>query len=221
MMPPRARDAADGIGEKRSTVRATPLRIGWRKMLANVAVADCAKQGVGQGMQPDVGVRVAKEGPRMRHVRCRRCEAVRISPGSKRCTSNPVPVRGRNGRRLCANVQSSIVVILKLPAPAPAPGIVSDAERGDQRRVVGNDRFGPPGLVSAFKQVITKKPAASAPPTGRHDRHMRHPVRRSVSPTGTASVAASPSPMAPSSAAISSGSTKGRAASWINTMSSI
>ena len=41
---------------------APPLRIGWREVLADIALADGPQDGVGQGVQTGVGVGVTDQG---------------------------------------------------------------------------------------------------------------------------------------------------------------
>jgi hypothetical protein len=41
--------------------RAAPLRISWRKMRPNIAVGERAKDGVGEGMERNVGIGVPGE----------------------------------------------------------------------------------------------------------------------------------------------------------------
>ena len=52
-------DAGDGVGEEAVGGGAAPLRVGWREMLADVAVADGAEHGIGERMQDHVGVGMA------------------------------------------------------------------------------------------------------------------------------------------------------------------
>lgn len=56
------------MGQKTIRGRAFPLRIAWREMLPDIACADRAKNGVGQGVKPHIGVRMAFEPDGMRYL---------------------------------------------------------------------------------------------------------------------------------------------------------
>ena len=63
-MPDRAAltpDKVDGVGEKDGGIDAAPLRIAGREVTANIPGADRAEQRIGQSMQPDIRVGVARE----------------------------------------------------------------------------------------------------------------------------------------------------------------
>src|SRR3546814_16646746 len=53
--------------EEPAAVSAAPLRIAGRKMLAYVAGADRAENGIGQRMQPHIGIRMAFQSAVVRH----------------------------------------------------------------------------------------------------------------------------------------------------------
>ena len=48
-----------GVAQELVGRGAPPLRVARRKMLADIAGADCAQQRVGQGVKTDIGVRMA------------------------------------------------------------------------------------------------------------------------------------------------------------------
>ncbi len=52
-------DQCCGMGEKSAGIGTPPARIAGREMLADIAGADGAQDGVGQRMEPDIGVRMA------------------------------------------------------------------------------------------------------------------------------------------------------------------
>ena len=59
---------AGGIRKEQVRRRTFPLRIGWREMLADIAVANGAEQRVCQRMQADIGIRMALEPVRVRDL---------------------------------------------------------------------------------------------------------------------------------------------------------
>ena len=59
MIAPRSREQLDRMREEEVGGRAFPLRVGRREMLADVAEAGGAEQGVGDRMEHDVGIAVA------------------------------------------------------------------------------------------------------------------------------------------------------------------
>ncbi len=66
MTPPSAVHARDRVGEEAVGRGALPLRVGGGEVLADVAVADRAEDGVGQRVQDHVGVGVADQPARVR-----------------------------------------------------------------------------------------------------------------------------------------------------------
>jgi hypothetical protein len=78
------------MGQEPVRGRALPLRVGGREVVADVAVADRAEQGVGQGVQADVGVGMADQGLAVGDLDAAEPDA---SPGPKAWTSKPWPMR--------------------------------------------------------------------------------------------------------------------------------
>ena len=68
MKPARARTRRSGVGQEHVRSCTLPARIRVREVLADVAVADGAQQGIGERMQPDIGVGVPFEAVGMRDL---------------------------------------------------------------------------------------------------------------------------------------------------------
>ena len=81
---PRMRQEQRRIGTR-------PARVGGREMAADVARAERAEQRVGDRMQADVGIRMADQAAAARAAARR--ASTRPSPGARRWTSKPSPVR--------------------------------------------------------------------------------------------------------------------------------
>ena len=72
MIAPLRAEQTDRMGEEQVGRRAFPLRVRRREMLADVAEARGAEQGVGDRVEDDVGVAVAGEARANGALRCRR-----------------------------------------------------------------------------------------------------------------------------------------------------
>ncbi len=74
-------DKLRGVQQKHGGIRAAPLRIGGREMVADVAGADRAEQRIRQRMQAGVGVGVAFELLVMRYVDAAQRDVIAILEG--------------------------------------------------------------------------------------------------------------------------------------------
>ena len=80
-----------GMSQKNIRRCAAPLRIAWRKMLADIACANRAEYGVGQRMQPGIGIGMADQALFMRHAHTAqhdvvaRAEPMHIKAGTCSC----------------------------------------------------------------------------------------------------------------------------------------
>ncbi len=68
-------------GEEDGGIRAFPLRVGWREMAADVAVAERAVDGVGDGMAQHVRVGMADEPAPVRHLEATEPDVVARAEG--------------------------------------------------------------------------------------------------------------------------------------------
>ena len=160
--------AAHRVGEEAVGRSALPLRVGGRKVLADIAVADRAEQRVGQRMEADIGVGMADEAPVVRDLDAAEPDGVARAEGMHvetlgRCASpspREHPFRGvesppasvsfmlprwpsttRTGRPASAATAASSVRSLLPAAAACAVRREQALERKSLRRLRGNEIF--------------------------------------------------------------------------------
>ncbi len=225
MAPPRARTRR--AASARNRCEAAPRQRGsvWRKVLADVAVADGAEQGVGERMQADVGVgmalqRVACGGCARRTARHgrRRRSGARRSPG--RCARRGSPLRSAAGAALA---MSSAVVSFTLASLPSTSSTGMPAHSATAASSVRSSRPAAAAASCAARMAVEAEPLRRLrPPQSRRGRASPRcapsgPARFRVSASGTAAMAAGARCRASSTRSTMSAVTNGRAASWIRT----
>ena len=71
----------DGVAQEPIRRGSFPLHVGGRKVRADVAVADRGEQGVGEGVEHDIRVRMAAELPGMRDLHAPKPDVVALDEG--------------------------------------------------------------------------------------------------------------------------------------------
>ena len=219
---PASASRATTVREQLAAVDAGGRRGVGREQPAEVPEAGGAQQGVGDGVQDDVAVRVTVQARRAGDLDA--AQAQRLArPERMRVVADPGPPGRRRRRRAAsaARARSAGTVTLRL---AGSPGttwtaILQASSRAASSVQVAVRASG--GRRARHAGGRAGRPAASARPPARTDprspRSRSPSIRFRVSATGTTGMAAPCAAAASTTAATSAADTTGRAPSWTRT----
>ena len=159
MMPPAVADQLGGVGEETIRGGASPLRVGRREMLADIAEPGGAEQGVGDGVEHDVGVAVARRGRGRAGLRCRRASPARRRRSRERRSPCRCASTSRAASIASARSQSAGVVSLSSAGSPATAATLSPAARATVASSVGGVAV--PAVIGAAQGVDGGRPGGS------------------------------------------------------------